>query len=438
METKIEKNINVYVYIFLFLLTMTFWKRTTSFFWGDEWSYLKILMDNSNPLEFIFTAHSEHFIPIFKLVYFLEINIFGVNHLLYGYTNLLVHSVIAYFFYKLLVDLFKERSYAFLFAAVYAVHPINYMHLEWAFQICLSLHLLFQVLFVYFSLKYFKEKLDKYYWYALFLLLLQNFTFGNGLFMPSLLILGLLMWESTEKKIARIALPALIQIGFLIVQLTFMVRDATSNLSIENIPDLSYAFLYFVSSTIASSAVFIFNIKGIFLGWFFGGGFLLLIILKIKKNKALLPFFMFFLAWIVLVTISIPLARTKYILAGTWRLYYNALPLLPILICFAYLSKPLFEYLESKLQGKLILIYVSVLSIVFLMDQRLVNTFSVRSLRNKMTMHQAIKAKIDYRSVLDEEDITTDMYKGKKEVYLHWRSKTKFILSNETMEKIKQ
>lgn len=110
--------------------------KSTLFFEWDEWSFLANLTANDS-FTWLFQVHLGHFQPFGRLIYLIEIYMFGDNYSLYVVTNYVVHFINTMLFFFVLRK-FGAKSYVAAGAAlIFAVHAAHMENLTWGMQIML-------------------------------------------------------------------------------------------------------------------------------------------------------------------------------------------------------------------------------------------------------------------------------------------------------------
>ena len=428
MNVNYCKHTNFIVFCIITLFSFCFWKPDSNFFWGDEWVFLVDFRDLNSYAFFL--KHGQHIKPLFELVYFLELNIFGVNNLLYSYFNIIVFSISVYYFYRVLNLLFEEIYYSLIFALFYCIHPLNYYQIAWTFQICVILQILFQILLVYNLLLYFKTRNAAYFVYSIIALFAQNYSFGNGVFVPALVVVGLFLFDKTKNRARFTTIILSIQFLFIVFQ---AMNTSPSGLLATTILEIIYAFFFFIAANITATVFVMFKINGFFLGWIILAVFSLMIFRLLFYRRSYGPYIFFFVFWILVVSFSIPVARFDSIISGHFRHYYSALSLPAILICFAFIGYDFYIRISPKYYRFFIISLSLAFCLIFLLDQRLINIFSTRHFRNKLAMYNAIKNNQPFISPIDLNEGETEGYSNqeKKDAYLYWRDRTPFMLTSE-------
>ena len=140
-------------YFFLLLLNIvTYAASLGHFFMLDDYVILFNESGVSNKSFFQLFCDYQHIFsrPFGHLLMWLAYPFFKANAFCYHALNLLLFSAICFLFYKIVERLFRNKELAFLTAALYALHPINSMLVNYVtvtvittFVLCLQLSFLF-------------------------------------------------------------------------------------------------------------------------------------------------------------------------------------------------------------------------------------------------------------------------------------------------------
>lgn len=172
---------NVLLFIGVYVLVILYWRLRNSFFYWDEWTFLR---DITYHMYSIWDAHNEHFFPLFKSFYFIEFKLFGLNAHYYQYVNLLLHTINIFLIYYLSNLIFNNRWTSIVAGVFYAFNPMQSENLIWTFQSNILLNIMFFLLGLIFITKYIQNQKKYYILLGLIFTFLQNYFFGTGLFLP--------------------------------------------------------------------------------------------------------------------------------------------------------------------------------------------------------------------------------------------------------------
>ncbi|MGC4022136.1 MAG: hypothetical protein QM734_09440 [Cyclobacteriaceae bacterium] len=416
-----------------FVLTLAIfacWGNSYTFFWRDEWNFLSEFREIH--FGFFFQPFNGHIKPIFKLFYFLESQLFGINTVFYNITNLLIYSVAIYFTYVLATESSPEKEdgkskiMAFGLAFVVALHPINFNHLLWSFQVSQSLYILFQVLCVLYFVKYVQSDSKKYLILSILFLLMQNYSFGNGLFMP-FVFLGYAILFKKRDKIKLVAIYFFIFMATIMIQALCGNPDGLILKAIHNWYAILVEFINFLDINVCRIFTIIDGLHRFhFLGIALFAAFVFYGYSRKSVNKEVLTIY---LLWFIINCVSIPIVRQD---SAKVPHYYTVMSLIPV--CFivyliAYDSLSSFAAQRKSISfGILSTICVA----FYIIDARMVSIFSRRNALNEQCLKSSIEKKIKYYAYDDpyfSEETDAFRVDDVQEIYLYWKGRTKFLLT---------
>ena len=370
--------------------------------------------------------HNGHVIPLFKFLYLGEVHVFGTNVIYFSYLNILFFALGSYAVFRLARSISSATS-AWILTLVLTVHPIMFNHLGWSFEQCISLHLLFQAMAVGLFIQWSRGAGTKYWVLAFISTIIQNYTFGNGLFLPLLFAAGaLLLGPVTQRKrVASVFL--LLFLAFIAIQLLYGGERSQLALSAEAI----YGMLTGGIHLLGINTSRFFFIQEYALGritpWLAISIFLLCIVLALTNKERDRRIAVLHVIWFVVTFCSIPIiSGTKLITQGFVPHYYSILTLTPVLFIVehALARKSLVSLLPRRILLMLIAIF---LSTTFLIDQQLKETTSFRNFRNQQLMMKSLQDGMPYYG-FDDPYFTPHEYRVKDTagIYAYWRSKDRF------------
>ena len=423
-------------FLLIMLITFLTWKTSYSFFVSDDWGYLSLFKDKG--LEGIFEPYNNHIIPLHKLVYFAELKTFGVNSIFFQYCNIFTFSIAVFLFYKLLWLILKNQFWTIAGTLLFLLHPVNSYYILWGFQICQTLHILFQLAFFYYFIKYTVDKKSLTLVIAISAIIMQNFFFGNGIFFPLLLIAGGWLYKNLPHKKIIVVVGISLQIIFILLQTLYGNNDVA--IAVGDIPAILEAMLqyagrnilrYFSLLEINFGKTLALIVASLFVA------FLLYIYIKKKdKRKTIL----IVTGWLAVTLIAIPVARRAIISASVMPVYYYGLSLIPfcILIVIALSNIKSSIIIKNK-----VLVFFSTLIflVLFFIDQRITGSYATRDLRNRLAMTKAIQNHTEYSPFDDPIFNGADSAIKKQnlkpvETFGYWQKNTKaFFLSEELINK---
>jgi len=113
------------------------------YFFGDSWDVLYQLLTERKS---ILWPQNEHFIPLFKVFYFLQYKLFGSHHLPYILVLFALHAAIAVMVYRLGLNLSLRPLMSFVAALLFAFSSVHWEVTGWSFEQQFVLGTLFMLL----------------------------------------------------------------------------------------------------------------------------------------------------------------------------------------------------------------------------------------------------------------------------------------------------
>ena len=196
---------NIIAATFFVVLSLLFWLEPNIFFYNDDWRFVDKYLD-ANRLQFIFTSYFGHIKPVFESFFFAELFAFGKNTVFFQITALILFGLMAFIFSRIYREASAQNAFAAMIVPVlWMSHPNCGDVTLWLFQVCIILHVLFQALTILFYFKYRSSRSHLHFYLFIIALVLQDFSFGNGIFFPILFIFAeLLEAESGFRPTKRI------------------------------------------------------------------------------------------------------------------------------------------------------------------------------------------------------------------------------------------
>lgn len=395
------------VLLFFVALSLLLWTDPFVFFSRDDWTFIMEYASDKTASQFFSEAHGSHVLPLFKILYYIEMKVFGHNAILYQIVSLIMWGIGSFALYRIFSYISDNNTLSLIVASIFCIHPNFGDIMYWIFQQGVIVHLSFQILTVLFYLKYIKSDTQKDMWSFLILLVTQNYFFGNGIFMP-ILFSAHYLYEK-RKFSAVIAYMMVLQMIFVIVQKMFSVQDFTIMQILENwlLSLRTFTNLILVSVT---RMFFVKQFGSTALTALSMAIYIVLMYFAFKKNKSL---FLFGIGYIFFANISMSIARTD-ILKYEFDLihyYYTILIFAPLFfIAFMGLSK----IVEMELKINKVLQYGTTLYVVglLLLNVQVKKIFSYKNFKNKEAINNAvIYGKVNYFPFDD------GMYYGAKNIY---------------------
>lgn len=436
MQLSKKKN-DCLFYALLLLLPFVFWKNSASFFWRDEWQFMNAF--RGFKFSFLLEPHFYHIVPIFKLFYFIQLKIFGINAQLFHYTNLILFGLIFIVLFKLFICRLYSAWHGFFICVIILAHPINFNHLLWSFQVGITLQLFFQSLSIYYLFKYLESSGWKYFLLTFVFAILQNYSFGNGLLFPLLIFLFLLFTKNKRKITIPIVLFLLIL--FVSIQVLLGKSEQLLNNIPENILPIANSFIIFIGTNLARFFFLRENLLGNTTLYFSIFLFLILLLIGILNKKTDKKIIIIYSGWFLLSNTLIPIAKASSILEHSMPHYYSTLSFIPFGLLISEIVKPWVKNIEGnkKVTSLLFASIVSIMLVFFTIDNMMVNTFTIRSIRNEANFNQAVSSNTPYYA-FDDPYFCNPQFSTKgcvswvqnpKEIYEYWDKHTIFHLSSD-------
>jgi hypothetical protein len=109
-------------------------------FFGDSWDVLYLLLVDPRT---IWQPHNEHFIPLFKIFYFLQYRLFGAHHLGYMLVLYLLHSLCAVFVYRIGRAMPLSYWSSIAAALIFSFNSVFWEVMGWSFEQAFALGVVF-------------------------------------------------------------------------------------------------------------------------------------------------------------------------------------------------------------------------------------------------------------------------------------------------------
>jgi hypothetical protein len=149
----------------------------------------------------ILHSSAAYYRPMLTISYMLDAQISGEGPFMYHFTSILIHIIVSNLLFVFLKKLKISESLAFIFALVFAVHPVLAQAVSWIPGRNDSLLALFSLVsFIYF-IDFLNKQNNTYLWLSSLFLLLAYFTKESALLLPFLMIVYALLL--TDKKSLR-------------------------------------------------------------------------------------------------------------------------------------------------------------------------------------------------------------------------------------------
>jgi hypothetical protein len=130
------------VILFFGVFAGTTWVQQPSrfSFFGDSWDVLYFFLLDPRS---IFQPHNEHFIPLFKILYFAQYKLFGAHHLDYMLVLYLLHSLCAVFVYRIGRAMRLSYWSAIAAALIFSFNSVFWEVMGWSFEQSFALGVVF-------------------------------------------------------------------------------------------------------------------------------------------------------------------------------------------------------------------------------------------------------------------------------------------------------
>ncbi|MDD4351710.1 MAG: hypothetical protein PHU71_01870 [Candidatus Gracilibacteria bacterium] len=234
---------NITILLLMTFVSVAVWRLNFYHYFWDEWDFVKEFAYNN--FNFLL-PHNEHFLPLFKLIYYLELVFFKNNPLWANYISLLAHASTGFVLYKVGANILKSHSYAILAALIYIVNPFHYATLVWNFQICTILNTLTFLLSIFFLQKYLENSKLTRFLISIILCFLQAYFFSTGLMLPLVCVAYYLLFRK-ESQTKYLSLAYLFIFILNIAIYTYFTRIiytvAPLTVSLAEVPQILSYFL---------------------------------------------------------------------------------------------------------------------------------------------------------------------------------------------------
>ena len=410
--------------LFFVLAAFLIWVPEYAFFWRDEWEFLQGF--RTKDPSFFLQDHYGHIKPVFKVFYFLELMGFGTNVILFSYTNLVLFGICNYVVFRLVRSVSTERS-AWIVATITTIHPLMFNHLGWTFQVCITLHLLFQALAVLYFVRW-ALNTDRSLVPVFVFTVLQHYSFGNGLFLPVLFAAGAFIFKRGRERYGMALGMILAWFVFISIQLLFGGDRQEGALAPDAIPAMIRGGLYFIGAITSSTYFLREGVLGSITPWLASGIFLVAVVLAFTNKQRDRRLALFLTLWFVITMCSIPIVMQDGLVNKKLPHYYFALSMVPMALIFEHALGnrwSLGPKLRSALAASALIAFVG----IFMIDQHLKTLFSYRSMRNMQYMQKNIAEGTPYRG-FDEPYfiVAVPRMPEPSGLYMYWRSKDLFRL----------
>lgn len=133
-------------FILLAFLVILFWYPVTqnNDFFYDDLDFIQTFQQNQATLGYFFAPHNEHFMPMFKGIFFIMFKIFGLNIVPYMWLLILVHIINVSLFYAICKKIFPHAKWLPMILAVLVLANSTYYEvIHWFILLCTALSFMF-------------------------------------------------------------------------------------------------------------------------------------------------------------------------------------------------------------------------------------------------------------------------------------------------------
>lgn len=133
-------------FILLAFLVILFWYPVTqnNDFFYDDWGFIETFQQNKATFGYFFAPHNEHFMPMFKGIFFVMFKIFGLNIVPYMWFLILMHIINVCLFYALCKKIFPHAKWLPIILAVLVLSNSAYYEVvHWFTLLCTALSFMF-------------------------------------------------------------------------------------------------------------------------------------------------------------------------------------------------------------------------------------------------------------------------------------------------------
>jgi hypothetical protein len=321
-----------------------------------------------------------------------------VNVALFQLVGLVVYALLCGSFFLLLRSLLESEVLAFTFAALLAVHPVNFVVLLWPFQISILIQLLFQV----WALRIALHGAERHRRLTLLALLVgQQLSFGNGHFFPIAVAAVLLLFHGSRPGARRMAaLAGLLSLGFVFGQYVLLreLPPGGTGPLLARWSRYPLDLLGFVLLNLARAALVLDAVVSKPVSWLAAGALLAAGAWASWTDRVLARRLAAALVWLLTTSAIVPLVRAA---SADVNHYYTTLCLIPGILYVALLAAAVSKRLGLPRDGRAARVGrtggVVLLGAVVLLDQRLVAIFESRNAKNRQALAAALASDEPYR-----------------------------------------
>ena len=285
--------------IMLVVLVILFWHPVlfNNEFFYDDLDFIKVFESGQFSLPYMFAPHNEHFMPIFKVKFFLLYKMFGSNIVPPMILSIALHIANVLLFFYLCTLLFSGRKWLpFLTAVFFAANSAYFEVIHWFIVINTASSLFFLLATLILLHRYAIDKKNWQLWLSLAASFFIPMGFSLGLIGIAFVILY--AWQVLRLPTIKIAVKYLaVWLAFLVIYGIFVVgagRVGGGSFTLDILRIIQYisfgflgAFLKTMGFTMmvfpySTILAIILTIQMLFLGYFF----VLYFFLNCKEERA--------------------------------------------------------------------------------------------------------------------------------------------------------
>ncbi|MFA4905129.1 MAG: hypothetical protein WC645_01355 [Candidatus Margulisiibacteriota bacterium] len=272
--------------ILLVVLVIIFWHPVlfNNEFFYDDLDFIKVFESGQFSLPYMFTPHNEHFMPIFKMKFFLLYKMFGVNIVPPMILSIALHIANCLLFFYLCTLLFPGRKWLpFLTAVFFAVNSAYFEVIHWFIVINTASSLFFLLATLILLHRYALDKKNWQLWLSLAASFFIPMGFSLGLMGVAFVILY--AWLVLKLPAIKIAVKYLaVWLAFLVIYGIFVVgagKVGGGSFTFDILRIIQYIFFGFLGAFLKTMGfnimvfpwstvlAIILAIQLVFLGYFF-------------------------------------------------------------------------------------------------------------------------------------------------------------------------
>ena len=272
--------------LLLVILVIAFWHPVlfNNEFFYDDLDFIKVFQSGQFSLQYMFTPHNEHLMPIFKMKFFLLYKMFGTNIVPPMMLSITLHIANCLLFFYLCTLLFLGRRWLpFLTAVFFAVNSAYFEVIHWFIVINTASSLFFLLATLILLHRYALDKKNWQLWLSLAASFFIPMGFSLGLVGVAFVILY--AWLVLKLPATKVAVKYLaVWLAFLVIYGFFVVgagKVGGGSFTFDILRILQYIFFGFLGALLKTMGfnimvfpystilAIILAIQLFFLGYFF-------------------------------------------------------------------------------------------------------------------------------------------------------------------------